>query len=328
MIAALTTVARTERRTGSVGNKMTWRRYQGDRTHEFPESLQLPTFSLKREKGQDDGICGSARFPAISRMNSPLADLSASLGEVMAADYRRIKTRLTDCRPAQKECRSTSICARTRAWQATCPRRAAPEALPQPDFPPELPINERREDIARAIREHQLIIVCGETGSGKTTQLPKICLDLQRGTAGQIACTQPRRIAARSVAARLSQELRSPLGEAVGYKIRFTDKTRPESYIKVMTDGILLAETQGDRDLAAYDTIIIDEAHERSLNIDFSPGAAVTAPPARSESHHHLRDHRRSALCPAFRPIFHAGAGDRSLRPPLSGRAALSADRR
>jgi ATP-dependent helicase HrpA len=148
-------------------------------------------------------------------------------------------------------------------------RRAA---LPKPEYPEELPVSARRADIARAITEHQVVIVCGETGSGKTTQLPKILLELGRGVAGLIGHTQPRRIAARATAARIAQELKTELGGAVGYKIRFNDKLSPRSYIKLMTDGILLAETQGDRDLRQYDAIIIDEAHERSLNIDFLLG--------------------------------------------------------
>jgi ATP-dependent helicase HrpA len=144
--------------------------------------------------------------------------------------------------------------------------------LPKPIFPAELPVVQRRAEIARAIQDNQVIVLCGETGSGKTTQLPKICLELGRGVDGMIGHTQPRRIAARSVAARIAQELDSPLGDAVGYKVRFSDKLSPQSYVKLMTDGILLAETQGDRYLNAYDTIIIDEAHERSLNIDFLLG--------------------------------------------------------
>ncbi len=144
--------------------------------------------------------------------------------------------------------------------------------LPKPTYPDDLPVVARREEIARAIRQHQVVIVSGETGSGKTTQLPKICLELGRGTNGLIGHTQPRRIAARTVAARIAHELKSPLGHAVGYKVRFSDKLSSDTYIKVMTDGILLAETQGDRLLKAYDTIIIDEAHERSLNIDFLLG--------------------------------------------------------
>jgi ATP-dependent helicase HrpA len=136
-------------------------------------------------------------------------------------------------------------------------------------YPPELPIVQRREEIARAIAEHQVVVICGETGSGKTTQLPKICLDLGRERIGH---TQPRRIAARTVAARIAQELDSPLGQLVGYKVRFADQLSSDTRIKLMTDGILLAETQSDRQLRRYDTIIIDEAHERSLNIDFLLG--------------------------------------------------------
>ncbi len=148
-------------------------------------------------------------------------------------------------------------------------RRAA---CPKPEYPEELPVSARRADIARAIAEHQVVIVCGETGSGKTTQLPKILLELGRGVERLIGHTQPRRIAARATAARIAQELKTELGGAVGYKIRFSDKISPRSYIKLMTDGILLAETQGDRELRQYDAIIIDEAHERSLNIDFLLG--------------------------------------------------------
>ncbi len=144
--------------------------------------------------------------------------------------------------------------------------------LPKPEYPLELPVSSRRDEISEAIKKNQVVIVCGETGSGKTTQLPKICLELGRGVSGLIGHTQPRRIAARSVASRIAQELNSPLGEVVGYKVRFNDKITDSSYVKLMTDGILLAETQGDKFLNAYDTIIIDEAHERSLNIDFLLG--------------------------------------------------------
>jgi len=144
--------------------------------------------------------------------------------------------------------------------------------LPKPKFPDDLPVSTHRDNIAAAMAEHQVIIVAGETGSGKTTQLPKIALSLGRGIAGMIGCTQPRRIAARTVASRVASELESPLGHAVGYKVRFNDRLSADTYIKFMTDGILLAETQGDRFLEAYDTLIIDEAHERSLNIDFLLG--------------------------------------------------------
>jgi ATP-dependent helicase HrpA len=144
--------------------------------------------------------------------------------------------------------------------------------LPRPKYPDRLPIVEKRQEIAEAIVANQVLVLCGETGSGKTTQLPKICLDIGRGVDGLIGHTQPRRIAARSVATRIAQELNTPLGQAVGYKVRFGDHTSEGGYIKLMTDGILLAETQGDRRLEQYDTIIIDEAHERSLNIDFLLG--------------------------------------------------------
>ncbi|HMD12202.1 MAG TPA: ATP-dependent RNA helicase HrpA, partial [Marmoricola sp.] len=143
-------------------------------------------------------------------------------------------------------------------------------------FPPELPVSQRRDDIAAAIRDHQVVIVAGETGSGKTTQLPKICLSLGRGQGGRggrlIGHTQPRRIAARSVAERIAEELGTELGDAVGYQVRFTDKTSRAGRVKLMTDGILLAELQHDKELHRYDTLIIDEAHERSLNIDFILG--------------------------------------------------------
>ncbi|MEB0140143.1 MULTISPECIES: ATP-dependent RNA helicase HrpA [unclassified Undibacterium] len=143
---------------------------------------------------------------------------------------------------------------------------------PRISFPEELPVSGRRADIAAAISANQVVIVCGETGSGKTTQLPKICLELGRGQAGLIGHTQPRRIAASSTAKRIAQELNSPLGEHVGFKVRFTDTLTAGASVKLMTDGILLAETQGDPLLRQYDTIIIDEAHERSLNIDFLLG--------------------------------------------------------
>ncbi|HXH03389.1 MAG TPA: ATP-dependent RNA helicase HrpA [Candidatus Competibacteraceae bacterium] len=150
--------------------------------------------------------------------------------------------------------------------------RARRAALPRPSFDDSLPINQKRAEIAAAIREHQVVVVCGETGSGKTTQLPKICLELGLGAAGLIGHTQPRRIAARSVAARIAEELGVSVGSAVGYKVRFNERVGEDTLIKLMTDGILLAETQGDRELTQYEVLIIDEAHERSLNIDFLLG--------------------------------------------------------
>jgi ATP-dependent helicase HrpA len=152
-------------------------------------------------------------------------------------------------------------------------RREARAALvPRIVYDESLPVVARREEIAEAIREHQVVVVCGETGSGKSTQLPKICLEIGRGVAGLIGHTQPRRIAARSVAARVAEELGTSVGKKVGFKIRFTDATGPETLIKVMTDGVLLAESQHDRFFDQYDTLILDEAHERSLNIDFLLG--------------------------------------------------------
>ncbi|HEY6354708.1 MAG TPA: ATP-dependent RNA helicase HrpA, partial [Burkholderiaceae bacterium] len=152
----------------------------------------------------------------------------------------------------------------------------AATAIPPIRYPESLPVSARRDEIARAIREHPVVIVCGETGSGKTTQLPKIALELGRGLGaggkGLIGHTQPRRIAASSVAKRIAEELDSPLGDVVGYKVRFQDRLQRGASVKLMTDGILLAETQHDPELRAYDTLIIDEAHERSLNIDFLLG--------------------------------------------------------
>jgi len=152
-------------------------------------------------------------------------------------------------------------------------RELRQQQCPTPTFDGDLPVIERREEIAKAITDNQVIILSGETGSGKTTQLPKICLELGRGVAGLIGHTQPRRIAARTVATRIAEELNSELGDVVGYKVRFHDQVKADrSYIKLMTDGILLAETQNDKFLNQYDTLIIDEAHERSLNIDFLLG--------------------------------------------------------
>ncbi|VFR85695.1 macromolecule metabolism; macromolecule synthesis, modification; dna - replication, repair, restr./modif [plant metagenome] len=149
---------------------------------------------------------------------------------------------------------------------------APPRVAPPIQYPEDLPVSARRDEIARAIAAHQVTIVSGETGSGKTTQLPKICLELGRGLRRMIGHTQPRRLAATSVAKRIADELGTPLGEWVGYQVRFNDRTGPNAAIKLMTDGILLSESQRDPLLRRYDTIIIDEAHERSLNIDFLLG--------------------------------------------------------
>src|SRR6478672_7638286 len=198
-------------------------------------------------------------------------DLLTRTRDALFADEKRLRARIDRARRQHAD---------ATAWQqietdverAVAVRDARVANKPARSYPPQLPVAQRAAEIAQAIRDHPVVIVSGETGSGKTTQLPKICLDAGRGERGLIGHTQPRRIAARAVATRIAQELHTPLGEAVGYKVRFTDKTRPDAYVKLMTDGILLAETQGDRDLSRYDTIIVDEAHERSLNIDFLLG--------------------------------------------------------
>ncbi len=197
------------------------------------------------------------------------------LSETLAADHPRIAAlaaaiagRAQQRRPAEREkALLADLVERSREKRAMRLAR-----LPQPRFPEDLPIAQHREQIAALIRDNPVTIVCGETGSGKTTQIPKICLTLGRGAAGLIGCTQPRRIAARSLANRLAQELAGAPKGFVGHKIRFQDATRPDTVVKVMTDGILLAETHSDRELRAYDTIIVDEAHERSLNVDFLLG--------------------------------------------------------
>jgi ATP-dependent helicase HrpA len=155
--------------------------------------------------------------------------------------------------------------------------------IPRITYPENLPITAKRHEIIERIRSNQVLILSGETGCGKSTQIPKMCLEAGRGIHGSIGCTQPRRIAATSIARRIAEEMDEELGRSVGYKIRFTDKTSRSGYIKVMTDGILLAETQGDRKLLEYDTLIIDEAHERSLNIDFLLGILKTLLPQRPD---------------------------------------------
>jgi ATP-dependent helicase HrpA len=185
---------------------------------------------------------------------------------------RRERDRLTGLRLRGNDIKAGEAALAAKIAASTAARAARAASVPAISYPEELPISQNRDEIRRAIEKHPVVIVCGETGSGKTTQLPKICLEAGRGVAGIIGHTQPRRIAARAVAARIAEELKTPTGQLVGYKLRFQDHSRPEGLIKLMTDGILLAETQGDRFLDAYDTIIIDEAHERSLNIDFLLG--------------------------------------------------------
>ncbi|GAB2469628.1 ATP-dependent RNA helicase HrpA [Streptosporangium sandarakinum] len=207
-------------------------------------------------------------------MTPPLAQLHARLPELTLRDQRRLRRRLDGARKVRNRAAQQKIAAEITSDIEKAERRVAERraGVPTITYPESLPVSRRRDDILEAIRDHQVVIVAGETGSGKTTQLPKICLELGRGVKGLIGHTQPRRIAARTVAERVAEELDTPLGEAVGYKVRFTDQVSDGTLVKVMTDGILLAELQGDRDLAQYDTLIIDEAHERSLNIDFILG--------------------------------------------------------
>jgi ATP-dependent helicase HrpA len=202
------------------------------------------------------------------------ADLRARLTELTLRDERRLSRRLDSLgKVADDATRQERLAAIAGEIDKAAGRLAARAAgVPAITYPEELPISQRRDDIRAAIEQHQVVIVAGETGSGKTTQLPKICLELGRGVRGLIGHTQPRRIAARTVAERISEELAVRLGDAVGWKIRFTDQVSDRTHVKLMTDGILLAELQSDRMLRQYDTLIIDEAHERSLNIDFILG--------------------------------------------------------
>ncbi|MGA0265747.1 MAG: ATP-dependent RNA helicase HrpA [Lysobacterales bacterium] len=201
--------------------------------------------------------------------------LEKELRYLMQADAAWCATRLAGARARLKRGQPVDrILAKVaeRARQSSAQRAQRAQALPGPAYDGQLPIHGHREEIIAAIREHPVLILAGETGSGKTTQLPKMCLEAGRGTRGLIGCTQPRRIAARAMAERVSEELGTALGAAVGYQVRFRERLGSESFVKFMTDGILLAETAHDRHLDAYDTLVIDEAHERSLNIDFILG--------------------------------------------------------
>ncbi|MFF5076959.1 ATP-dependent RNA helicase HrpA [Actinoplanes sp. NPDC000266] len=203
-----------------------------------------------------------------------VAELRRRIAELLPHDERRLTRRLEGTRKIKDEAARTSVLAEIAADTDRAAARLASRlaSVPTITYPASLPVSQRKDDIATAIRDHQVVVVAGETGSGKTTQIPKICLELGRGLRGQIGHTQPRRIAARTVAERIAEELDRPLGSTVGYKVRFTDQVSDDTMVKVMTDGILLAEIQNDRMLRRYDTLIIDEAHERSLNIDFILG--------------------------------------------------------
>ncbi|MCR4395198.1 MAG: ATP-dependent RNA helicase HrpA [Candidatus Saccharicenans sp.] len=216
--------------------------------------------------------------PDRSQLQAVRQDISKLLPEAMLRDSYRVREKLVQILsfslPRRQPAKAISLLLRLKQQleESAEEKKARCRNKPRLSYPHELPITRHRQEIVRAIKENRVVIVCGETGCGKSTQLPKMCLEAGRGLAGKIACTQPRRIAAMTIAQRLSEELDQPLGKIVGYKIRFQDRTSPRAYIKILTDGMLLAETQGDRLLTEYDTIIIDEAHERSLNIDFLIG--------------------------------------------------------
>ncbi|MFG2955397.1 ATP-dependent RNA helicase HrpA [Streptomyces sp. NPDC048291] len=215
-----------------------------------------------------------------------LGPLAPRLTELSLRDAHRLGRRLEGARKIRKPEARAAVLAEIEAEVARAEERMAGRraVVPAVSYPEQLPVSQKKDEIAEAIRDHQVVIVAGETGSGKTTQIPKICLELGRGVRGMIGHTQPRRIAARTVAERVAEELRTPLGEAVGWKVRFTDQVNPDAtFVKLMTDGILLAEIQTDRELRAYDTIIIDEAHERSLNIDFLLGYLAQLLPRRPD---------------------------------------------
>ncbi|MER7721148.1 ATP-dependent RNA helicase HrpA [Streptomyces flaveolus] len=215
-----------------------------------------------------------------------LGALAPRLTELSLRDAHRLGRRLEGARKIRKPEARAAVLAELEAEVAKAEQRIGERRarVPVVSYPEQLPVSQKKDVIAEAIRDHQVVIVAGETGSGKTTQIPKICVELGRGVRGMIGHTQPRRIAARTVAERVADELDTPLGEAVGWKVRFTDQVNPDAtFIKLMTDGILLAEIQTDRELRAYDTIIIDEAHERSLNIDFLLGYLAQLLPKRPD---------------------------------------------
>ncbi|MEV6048003.1 ATP-dependent RNA helicase HrpA [Streptomyces xanthochromogenes] len=219
-------------------------------------------------------------------MSTSFADLQTLLDGASLRDAHRLGRRLEGARrirkPEARQAVLDEIAAEAQKSAERVARRSA--RMPEVSYPEQLPVSQKKDEILEAIRDHQVVIVAGETGSGKTTQIPKICIELGRGVRGMIGHTQPRRIAARTVADRIAEELKTPLGEAVGWKVRFTDQVDQDAtFVKLMTDGILLAEIQTDRELRGYDTIIIDEAHERSLNIDFLLGYLAQLLPRRPD---------------------------------------------
>jgi ATP-dependent helicase HrpA len=216
----------------------------------------------------------------------PLADLRARIRELTLRDEHRLRRRFEQLRRTHGDEARGRALARIAQEIERGEQRIARRLAARPQriaYPAQLPVSARRDDLLAAIRDHQVVVVAGETGSGKTTQLPKLCLELGRGIRGTIAHTQPRRLAARTVAQRIADELGVPLGDAVGYAVRFNDRSSGDTLVRLVTDGLLLAEIQHDRLLRRYDTIIVDEAHERSLNIDFLLGCITRILPQRPE---------------------------------------------
>jgi ATP-dependent helicase HrpA len=218
-------------------------------------------------------------------VTSSLAELRAALPSLMLRDQRRLDRRIHQVAGLRDVAgRDQALSRLTSELDAAAARvQARRDAVPVITYPPELPVSQLKDEIAAVIADHQVVVIAGETGSGKTTQLPKICLELGRGVTGQIGHTQPRRIAARTVAERIAEELGTEVGATVGYQVRFTEHSSDSTLVKVMTDGILLNEMQRDRRLLRYDTLIIDEAHERSLNIDFILGYLRRLLPSRPD---------------------------------------------
>lgn len=222
----------------------------------------------QRNKRADPVSATSLAYPSLGRLLERLPAARTADLPGFRRRLARIRDRLRQGKPVDR-----AVAALDRDLTRSIDEVAARAAEAPPRcYPSELPVSQRRDELIEALSANQVVVVCGETGSGKTTQLPKIALDCLRGMRGMIGHTQPRRLAARAVAARLAEELGEPLGRSVGYKVRFDERLGPHPYVKLMTDGILLGETQGDPGLYAYDTLIIDEAHERSLNIDFLLG--------------------------------------------------------
>ena len=221
----------------------------------------------------------------MSASMSTFRTLQERLPQLMLRDQHQLGRRLDGARRIRENDARAAVLAEISAAMDESELRVLNRrsAAPSVSYPEQLPVSQKKDAILEAVRENQVVIVAGETGSGKTTQIPKICLELGRGIHGVIGHTQPRRIAARTVADRVADELGSPLGETVGWKVRFTDQVKDHTLVKLMTDGILLAEVQQDRELRQYDTIIIDEAHERSLNIDFLLGYLAQLLPRRPD---------------------------------------------